>query len=219
MHDIALYGHLVADVIDFGSKKEFNFGGIGNVWRSLKYIDATLDVCIHPLNMGSSYINVDTKTSTRTSRSQLNQLSITPQIVSAKIYHICYINELDDLSFIKDLNGIVCADICTGRSLNNECLKYIDYLFISKEDLNHIDRSMVKNSLIIHSPTESSLVKNNNVISVDGEFISGLNVLGAGDHFAASFMHSLLNNHTDAACLTQAHHQTTMYLRERNDKT
>jgi len=219
MFDIALYGHLVLDTINDGRTKEFNFGGIGNVWRSLKEINSQLDIFVSPIYIGNSFISVDREQSQRSSKSNLNRNYFGENIQPAKINHICYINELDNLDFIKHLTGIICADICTGRKLKNEYLQYVDYLFVSEEDLDHIDNlALIRKHLIIHSPTKS-YIHNISKSEVTGEFIDGLNVLGAGDHFASCFMHGLLNSCDVQTCLKTAHQQTTQYLKEKNGKT
>ena len=41
-----------------------------------------------------------------------------PKPAPAVISHIAYINEIDDLSFLKDITGLVFADICSGREIN-----------------------------------------------------------------------------------------------------
>ena len=46
------------------------------------------------------------------------------------------VNHLSDLSFIKDIkNSIVSADIAGKIKFDHDILKYIDYLFVSDEDI------------------------------------------------------------------------------------
>lgn len=210
MYDIALYGHLVLDTINKNNIKTFEFGGIANVLRSLKFIDSTLSVHFSPVYIGTSNIFINTENSERHSKSELNQDYYFPKIKPAKINHICYINELDDTNFIKNLNGLVCADICSGKKLKKDILSHIDYLFISEEDLGLVDIKDIKNTLVIHSPTKSYIL---NKYEIKGSFISGLNVLGAGDYFAAYFIYSLLGGKTLDVCLKEAHQETTHYLK------
>ena len=46
--------------------------------------------------------------------------SRTPFISKSKWSHILYINELSDISFIKDISdGIISSDICRGKVFEN----------------------------------------------------------------------------------------------------
>ena len=102
MYDIALYGHLVFDTIKENPKTKHDIGGIVNVWRALKNMDPTLDIYVCPSNIGTSTITIDKDNSQRTSESKLNAIGVDIKIQPALISHIAYINEIDDLSFLKD---------------------------------------------------------------------------------------------------------------------
>lgn len=216
MVDFALYGHLVFDTI-VSNKIEFNTGGIANVWRSLKTINPNYTIHIAPTNIGYSTIQIDTVKCTRESDSDLNSISIYPETRVSRISHIAYINEIKDLSFIQNLRGIVCADVCSGSRIDSDVLEYIDYLFVSEEDLNLINNfKKIKGRIVVHSPQRSYYL---NGYEYKGTLLSNLNVLGAGDFFAAYYMHCLLNNETINHCLALAHKKTTNYLRVKNEKT
>ena len=134
MYDIALYGHLVFDTIKENPKTKHDIGGIVNVWRALKNMDPTLDIYVCPSNIGTSTITIDKDNSQRTSESKLNAIGVDVKIQPALISHIAYINEIDDLSFLKDMTGLIFADICSGREINKQAYKYLNYIFVSEED-------------------------------------------------------------------------------------
>lgn len=213
MYDIALYGHLVLDTIQDGTKISHEVGGIINVWKSLKLINPNLNIYVCPTNIGSSDIYVDRKNSFRQGKSNLNELSTEIRIKQAKINLISYINFIDDLNFINRLNGIICADICSGKQfkLNNK----IDYLFISEEDIEAIDESNYTNKIIVHSP-KSSYIKNKNIKFNSDEYLTNINPLGAGDFYAAHYIYSLLNNKDDISCIEESHRRTIKFLKDKN---
>ena len=135
--DISLYGHLTFDRI-FEDFKEYNsIGSIGNVWNFLLKINPKLKVNIQPTAIGEALVLVNKNKTERTSVGQLNIKTKKPIIVDSKWNHVMYINELPDLSFIYDIKkGIISADLCKGKPIENKTvLQYIDYLFISDEDV------------------------------------------------------------------------------------
>jgi sugar/nucleoside kinase (ribokinase family) len=102
--------------------------------------------------------------------------------------------------FIPKLNGIITADICSGKSLNKDLLKGVDYLFISDEDIdgNLSDYvNTIKGYVILHS-SSGSIVSNGKdefFYKLPKDLIlKGVNVLGAGDTFASCFLYKLLRN-------------------------
>jgi len=214
MYDIALYGHLVLDSIRDGSSTTHDIGGIINVWRSLKLIDSNLNIYVCPTNIGSSDVYIDRKNSFREGKSHLNQLSVNIKMERAKINLISYINFIQDIDFIYKLDGIVCADICSGKNFKTN--NRLDYLFASEEDANLIDYSGYSNKTIIHSP-KKSYVKNTDIIFNSEEYLKDINPLGAGDFYAAYYIYSLLNNKSDIECIQDSHIKTTNFLKDKND--
>ena len=101
------------------------------------------------------------------------------------------------------MDGIITADICPGKPVNKDLLRYVDYLFISDEDIQgglseYTDAT--KGWVILHSAS-GSVVSNG-----EEEFfyklpedlmLKNVNVLGAGDIFASCFLHKLLHNEGD----------------------
>lgn len=217
MKDFGLYGHLVFDTI-WDTKVHHDIGGIANVWKALKQINPKADIHVSPTNIGYSTITIDREKSDRISNSDLNATEVLPTIIDAKVNHIAYLNEIKNPFFIRHLTGIVCADICTGNSLDDELLDMIDVLFVSEEDLRLIKTpARIKGLIVVHSPKKSYFFHNK--YGCIGEYVNGLYVLGAGDYFAAKFMSSMLNNSIPERCLKDAHNATTKFLKERNEKT
>ena len=216
MYDIALYGHLVFDTIKETPKTKHDIGGIVNVWRALKNMDPTLDIYVCPSNIGTSTITIDKENSQRTSESKLNAIGVDVRIQPALISHIAYINEIDDLSFMKDMTGLIFADVCSGREINKEAYKYLNYIFVSEED-KHLLRDIeeFKGTVITHSPMTSYNSKGETFTLDKEQYIKGANVLGAGDFYAACFMYGKLNTRLDHECMVLSHNLTTHHLKSK----
>ena len=197
--DISLYGHLTFDRI-FEDFKEYNsIGSIGNVWNFLLKINPKLKVNIQPTAIGEALVLVNKNKKERTSVGQLNIKTKKPIIVDSKWNHVMYINELPDLSFIYDIKkGIISADLCKGEPIENKTvLQYIDYLFISDEDIfmDIIELGkLVKGWVIMHHNGGSVCTDGSDTIETKVSIIENVNVLGTGDMFAASFMNEYLNS-------------------------
>jgi sugar/nucleoside kinase (ribokinase family) len=211
-----LYGHLVFDTVKENPKTNHDIGGIVNVWRSLKDIDPTLDIYVCPSNIGTSIITIDKENSQRTSESKLNGVDVKIQPEPAVISHIAYINEIDDLSFLKDITGLVFADICSGREINKDAYKYLNYIFVSEEDMHLLrDVEEFKGTVITHSPMKSYNNKGKTFTLPEDKYIKGVNVLGAGDYYAACFMYGKLNTRLDFECMKLSHNLTTNHLKSK----
>ena len=132
------------------------------------------------------------------------------------ISHIAYINEIDDLTFLKDITGLVFADICSGREINKEAYKYLNYIFVSEED-KHLLRDIeeFKGTVITHSPMTSYNSKGETFTLEEEQYIKGANVLGAGDFYAACFMYGKLNTRLDFECMKMSHRLTTNHLKSK----
>jgi sugar/nucleoside kinase (ribokinase family) len=197
MKDVTLYGHLTIDTILEDTKQVQTLGSMANVWKSLLEIDNSIKIGLSPIDIGEALIYIDKEKSQRYSKATLNLKSFHPKIISSKINHLIYINEMTNTDFIKDLDGIVTADICPGKKLNLNLLQYIDYLFISDEDVDDLVEleNHIRGYIILHSST-SSFVTNG---FDDFEYhlpkemiLQNVNVLGAGDIFASCFLYKLL---------------------------
>lgn len=225
MKDIALYGHLTIDTIIDGDTEKKTLGSMANVWKALLEIDATLDIGLSPIDVGQALIYVDKPAAKRYSKVNLSLVQHQVKMMSSKISHLIYLNELTRHDFIPALDGIITADICPGKSVNMKMLQYVDYLFISDEDIKgslseYTDAT--KGWVILHSAS-GSVVSNG-----EEEFfyklpkelmLKDVNVLGAGDIFASCFLYKLLGNEGDIhEWIEFSHLTTTEIIKTQNEK-
>tara|TARA_R100000278_G_scaffold122046_1_gene107304 strand:- start:1206 stop:1886 length:681 start_codon:yes stop_codon:yes gene_type:complete len=225
MKDIALYGHLTIDTIIDGDTEKKTLGSMANVWKALLEIDATLDIGLSPIDVGQALIYVDKPAAKRYSKVNLSLVQHQVKMMSSKISHLIYLNELTRHDFIPTLDGIITADICPGKSVNMKMLQYVDYLFISDEDIKgslseYTDAT--KGWVILHSAS-GSVVSNG-----EEEFfyklpkelmLKDVNVLGAGDIFASCFLYKLLGNEGDIhEWIEFSHLTTTEIIKKQNEK-
>ena len=220
MKDISLYGHLTIDTILDGDSEKKSLGSMANVWKSLLEIDPTLNIGLSPIDVGQALVYIDKPVAQRYSKTNLNLVQHNAKIFESKVHHLIYINEMSIHDFIPALDGTITADICPGKSVNKDLLKYIDYLFISDEDIDGDLSDYVKATkgyVVLHS-SSGSVVSNG-----EDEFfyklpeelmLKGANVLGAGDTFASCFLYKLLRNMGDIHNWIEfAHLKTTEIIR------
>ena len=215
MKDIALYGHLTIDTILDGDTEKKTLGSMANVWKALLELDATLDIGLSPIDVGQALIYVDKPAAQRYSKVNLSLVEHQVKMMSSKISHLIYLNELTRHDFIAALDGIITADICPGKPVNKEMLQYVDYLFISDEDIKGSlseYTNATKGWVILHSAS-GSVVSNG-----EEEFfyklpeelmLKDVNVLGAGDIFASCFLYKLLEGYGDIRDWIEYSHLTT----------
>tara|TARA_A100001201_G_scaffold14675_1_gene17835 strand:+ start:4347 stop:5018 length:672 start_codon:yes stop_codon:yes gene_type:complete len=215
MKDIALYGHLTIDTILDGDTEKKTLGSMANVWKALLELDATLDIGLSPIDVGQALIYVDKPAAQRYSKVNLSLVEHQVKMMSSKISHLIYLNEMTRHDFIPALDGIITADICPGKSVNKEMLQYVDYLFISDEDIKGSlseYTNATKGWVILHSAS-GSVVSNG-----EEEFfyklpeelmLKDVNVLGAGDIFASCFLYKLLEGYGDIRDWIEYSHLTT----------
>lgn len=219
MKDIALYGHLTIDTILEDRNEKKSLGSMANVWKALLEIDPKIDIGLSPIHIGHALIYVDKSSSKRYSKANLNIINQEPKIIDAKINHLVYLNEIEIFDFISQLKGIITADVCSGKPLNKNILKFVDYLFISDEDIN-CDFSeyakLTKGWVILHSPFGSVVSNGKEEFSYklpQDLILKGLNVLGAGDIFASCFLYKLLEGGDNIQkCIEFSHLKTTKIL-------
>ena len=193
---VALYGHLTYDTVFDGVKKSERIGAMGNVYRALKELEAPIAVELEPTDIGEAIVLIDTINSRRTSIPHLNIHSKAPSIQKATWSHVMYLNELSNPDYVYDLplDSIVSADISGARPVDDfELLECLDYLFISTEDLDskleYVEH--VTGTVIAHSPDGCTTYTNRGNVKtyIDNELVlKDINVLGAGDMFAAAFI-------------------------------
>lgn len=203
MKDISLYGHLTIDTILDGSSEKKSLGSMANVWKALLTLDPSLRIGLSPIDIGQALVYVDEDAAQRYSKANLNLTQCKAKIFESKIHHLIYLNEMSIHDFIPALDGIITADICPGKSVNKSLLEFVDYLFISDEDIDDSLSSYVdatKGYVILHS-SSGSIVSNGQEEFFyklpESLFLKNVNVLGAGDIFASCFLHKLLMNEGD----------------------
>ena len=228
MNSISLYGHITTDTIFDGCISYKSVGGIGNVWLMLSKICKSHQINIEPTNIGEALILVNKEKTERASIANLNQSRRNPVIRNSNWSHILYVNELDDLSFIKrvrEKSDIVSIDVCKGKKFNQlSILKYVDYFFISDEDL-FIDinelASKIKGWVILHHKGGSRCVCMKESFEIKTPVLDNINVLGAGDMFAAAVINSILNTVDKSNMrnnIKEAHEITSTILAKINEK-
>jgi len=220
MKDISLYGHLTIDTILDGDSEKKSLGSMANVWKSLLEIDPTLNIGLSPIDIGQALVYVDKPAAQRYSKANLNLVQHKVKIFESKIHHLIYLNEITINDFIPALDGIITADICPGKSVNKELLKFVDYLFISDEDIDSDLTDYVgatKGYVVLHSSTGSVVSDGENEFfyKLPEELVlKGVNVLGAGDTFASCFLYKLLRNEGNIhSWIEFAHLKTTEIIR------
>ncbi len=215
MYDIALYGHLTRDRI-FNNFKETNtVGAIGNVWHHLVSINPDLKIHIGPSDTGEALIYVNEKKSERTSVANMSLQTTWPDMRPAKINHITYLNTVSNPSFINYLKGSISADLCTGKKLNLDLLKKVDYLFISEEDMYYEIDDLTKyhTTVILHSERGSTVYDNKQTYTTNLDPLNNINVLGLGDRFAATVLNYMLKSKLHISDLVnRSHMDMTLWL-------
>ena len=202
MKDITLYGHLTIDTILDGKSEKKTLGSIGNVWKALIELDPSLKIGLSPIDIGQALIYIDRNSSQRYSKATLNLQQNKVAIHTSKIHHLIYLNEMTITDFIPTLHGVITADVCPGKNLNREILKYVDYLFISDEDVDDFSSLVdaTKGWVILHHPTGSTFSNGDHEYFwklPEDKILDNVNVLGAGDIFASCFLYKLLQGGQD----------------------
>ena len=218
MYDVALYGHITLDRIFNDFKKDQTIGSIGNVWKHLNKLNPLLSLYIEPTDVGEALIFINQKTSERASIANLSLFTKSPTLKKSNWSHILYLNQLEDPSFIRDIQSrIISADICRGEPIKDlEVLRDIDFLFLSDEDefLSPKDiLKFVKIGLILHDPSGSTYYgKDGTVLRNKVEIVDNVNVLGCGDMLAAGFINYYLLQNDIGSSLRRSHEEITKVL-------
>ena len=135
-----------------------------------------------------------------------------------------YINKLLDISWLKDLKGIISADVCAGPRVDASLLQHVDYFFIADEDAYADLSTMCKDTkgyVILHTNKSSVVSDGTNETKYKIEenmFVEKSNVLGAGDMFASSFLYGLHLGLQIEEIQEYAHDTTSKLIRTENEK-
>jgi len=196
-YDLSLYGHMTIDRIFNEFEESTSLGAMANVWSTISKLGTGLSVKLNPTALGEAIILINKKNAQRVGRGNLNLSTTTPTIYKSKWHHIMYLNRLN-IDFINKIeDGIISADLTDGEIEINEHLNKIDFLFLSDENLfMDIDElgKLVKGWVILHYPSGSYATDGKTSYTNETEVIKNINVLGAGDTFAAVFITSMFNN-------------------------
>lgn len=219
--DVAIYGHLSYDNIFSGFDYKTSVGCMGNVWAQLKTINPDIRVKLEPTDIGESLILTSTEQCKRTSISRLSLKTCIPTIHDSEISHVMYINEISDTNFISKLSGLITADVCNGKPLDttNDNLKHIDLLLLSDEDASiNIEGlvSAVRGHVLVHHAAGSTIYsKTTQPKQFKAEFVSNINVLGAGDKFASYIIAGLMVDKPQSIdkVIQDAHNKLTEYFK------
>jgi len=224
MHDITLYGHMTVDKIFDGFEERQTLGAMANMWRTFKQIAPELDIGLCPTSIGEAIVYIDRDSSTRYSNFVPDIKTNKPIIQQSKISHALYINKLLDVSWLPTLSGIVSADVCAGKRVDENLLQYLDYFFIADEDAFADITTMAKltkGTVILHT-SKSSIVSDGKIEKKytldDSLYVPKSNVLGAGDMFASSFLHAIHTNKDLESAMSYAHETTSKLIRIENEK-
>ena len=224
MHDIALYGHLTVDRIFDGFEERQTLGAMANMWRTFKLIAPDLDIGLTPTSIGEAMVYIDRDSSTRYSNFVPDIKTNNPIIKESKISHAMYINKLLDISWLKDLKGIISADVCAGPRVDASLLQHVDYFFIADEDAYADLSTMCKDTkgyVILHTNKSSVVSDGTNETKYkikENMFVEKSNVLGAGDMFASSFLYALNKNMSIEQIQKYAHETTSRLITSANEK-
>lgn len=224
--DISLYGHLTHDIIFDGFHQTNSLGAIANVWENLTSLNPFLSIHIEPVSIGKALILVDKKSKIRVSKPNMNLIynKNVNTFLKSNWAHVLYLNQLPNLNFLENLRKttkIISADISVGNRIPDDYLKYIDYLFISDEDLDRpIEElsKLVNGWVILHYSNGSISTNGVQTIKCETEIINNLNVLGAGDTFASCFIVKMMDGNDIETSLNLAHSITYKILKEKNEK-
>lgn len=226
---ITLAGHLTDDIVFENGKEIYRCnGGIENVNRAL--IDLGWEqssINLAKFWSGEVEIEIDRENCTKRSFGSITQTHFNPPInKNSEWIHISYMNHLSMSDCFNILENnvnkdtIFSADLCYGgRELSKSFLNLIDYLFVSEDELDSFPE-IVKNTkgwIIVHYENGSYSYKNlEKKFCYSHDRIKNVNVLGAGDYFAASVIDGVKKNKLDLEdSIVRAHNLTTNFLKNR----
>ena len=220
---ISLYGHLIVDKIINNFNSYETLGGIANVWDTLIKINNKNEVYINPCSIGEAVVLVNTKKNTRVGRANFNIVTKSPKIISSDWSHIAYLNQLENKNFIYNIkSGYISADLSKENPESSmDVLDVVDFLFCSKEDLFIDIKELAKKTngwVICHDPDGS--ISSNGVDVFEYKIpkkykLNNVDVLGAGDMFAACFINNFLSKKSIKLSIINSHIDTSKLLKNK----
>lgn len=155
---------------------------------------------------------------------------ITPQV--ADWHHIVYADSLKQLTAdnVRQLDGIVSIDLCMSQYTEEEkkrlwgIVREVDYVIISDVEASALspnDYRLIgetcKKGAIIHVPEGSMFIDRYSTIETKCKKHPNINVLGAGDFFASTFIALQLLGFTIEKTMDNIHDVVSDYLQNCND--
>lgn len=220
MYELQLIGHITKDVIICDNQVHTTLGAMANLWEACENLNPSLKLRLCPVYFGKALIFQDSSSGNRYSKANLNDTRLDFVPLESTWHHIFYLNHLTDTNFITKLKGIISVDICAGGKIDYDILKHVDYLFIADEDLEiglEELSKLTKGHVICHSNDGSITVGHDFRKEFKVSKIDNLNVLGAGDYFAISFIINMLKNANLNLSIEKAHLDATNYLLKKNN--
>ena len=120
------------------------------------------------------------------------------------------------ISMLKYVDYLIVSDVEAAGLMSSTISGAAWRSFCTEETANFLG-SRVKNRAIIHTPHGSTVSNGKNIHSYTSRYITNknLNVLGAGDIFASSFITGMLNSGNLEESIAFAHENTTSSLQQR----
>ncbi len=140
-------------------------------------------------------------------------------VPAADWHHIMYLDRLSiTAEQLRNFPGVVSADFCDSNNIQHfrHLLRYVDYLIASESDVDRLyDLDLpVRKAIIVHSPGNCYIKEGDQLSEYSNQLETGLNVLGAGDYFAAYCIDNLLKN--SILDFESIHSSVVTLLRERS---
>lgn len=153
-------------------------------------------------------------------------LEYRPEARHADWHHIAYLDAVPNITkeFILACReeGVVSADLCIGKYTDNErerllaLMSEIDYVFMSDHEADQLLlqglHNVAKHATIIHRSNGSSVLMGNGIYSLGASAAQNVNVLGAGDVFAAYCINGLVRDHDLLVTVADSHKLTKEFL-------
>lgn len=134
-------------------------------------------------------------------------------------HHLMYLDRINlTTDELKSFNGIVSADFCdiNEHQQFKQFYPYIDYLIVSETDVGKLANCDIntRRGIIVHSPdvVYYKIGGHYNEFAISKE--ANLNVVGAGDYFAAYAVANLLKN--ELPDLRHIHNQTLTAIKQQS---
>jgi hypothetical protein len=215
--DLVIAGNAYSDLIfEVDKEPRQSWGGIYNVARSFKDLAPRKRVEVYPSVFGVSTILVDRVNATKDVNTSPNVAVHNVKLPPAKWTHIAYANALPDYSFQNDIKipseTIISFDLCKGKDFYYPYK--VDYIFASTDEHNVgvLSYRFPYTKIIAHNSSGAAIYKDTiKKCSYNVAKRKNINILGAGDFFAAAFINNRLDGLNDDKSLSLALDKMSYY--------